>query len=130
MKSQLIIVQFILVSCSLLATDATDYCDNLLHHCNQFKAHCSPTKITIRSCCDLADLPLSKAPSGVYKLSTKCNCQLPFTITKKLAYCDMETSDGGLYKGILRIKYKPLTRDGVIMNKDLEILMETNCSMD
>ena len=93
MKSQLVIVQFILVSCSLLATDATDHCDNLLHHCNQFKAHCSPETTTIRSCCDLADLPLSKAPSGVYPILTKCNCQLPFTA--HLAYCDMETSDGG-----------------------------------
>ena len=94
MKSQLVILlQFILVSCSLLATDATDYCDNLLHQCNQFKAQCSPTTITVRSCCGLADLPLSKAPSGVYAISTKCNCQLPFTA--HLAYCDMETSDGG-----------------------------------
>ena len=94
MKSQLVILlQFILVSCSLLATDATDYCDNLLHQCNQFKDQCSPTMITVKSCCDLADLPLSKAPSGVYTISTKCNCQLPFTAN--LAYCDMETSDGG-----------------------------------
>ena len=94
MKSQLVILlQFILVSCSLLATDATDYCDNLLHQCNQFKARCSPTMITVKSCCDLADLPLSKAPSGVYPISTKCDCQLPFTAN--LAYCDMETTDGG-----------------------------------
>ena len=94
MKSQLVILlQFILVSCSLLATDTTDYCDNLLHQCNQFKAQCSPTTITVKSCCDLADLPLSKAPSGVYPISTECNCQLPFTA--HLAYCDMETSDGG-----------------------------------
>ena len=96
MKSQLVIVQFILVSCSLLATDATDYCDNLLHHCNQFKAHCSPTTITVRSCCDLINgLPFSKASSGVYQLSAKCDCQVRFTTTKSLAYCDMETSDGG-----------------------------------
>ena len=82
-----------LVSCSLLATDATDYCDNLLHQCNQFKAQCNPTTITVKSCCDLADLPLSKAPSGVYAMSTKCDCKLPFTAN--LAYCDMETLDGG-----------------------------------
>ena len=97
MKSQLVILlQFILVSSSLPATDATDYCDNLLHQCKQFKNHCSPTTITIKSCCDLINgLPFSKASSGVYQLSTKCNCQLPFTVTKNLAYCDMETSDGG-----------------------------------
>ena len=94
MKSRLVILlQFILVGCSLLATDATDYCDNLLHQCNQFKDKCSPTMITVKSCCDLTSLPLSKAPSGVYAMSTKCNCQLPFTAN--LAYCDMETSDGG-----------------------------------
>ena len=41
-----------------------------------------------------------------------------------------QMEDGWLYKGILMIKkQKPSTRDGVIMYKDLEILMETNCGM-
>ena len=94
MKCQIVILQFILVSCSLLITNATDqHCDKLLHQCNQFKAQCGPKMMTIRSCCDLIDLPLSKAPSGIYPVATKCNCQIPFTAT--LAYCDMETSKGG-----------------------------------
>ena len=64
MKSQVVILQFILVSCSLLATNATDQqCDKLLHQHYQFKSQCSPYMMTPKSCCDLADLPLSKAPS-------------------------------------------------------------------
>ena len=68
MKSQLII-QLVLVSYSLLATNATDHqqCDKLLRQHNQFKAQCSPDMMTPKSCCDLADLPLDKAPSAVYK---------------------------------------------------------------
>ena len=81
MKSQLVVLQLMLVSCSLLATNATDHqqCDKLLHQCNQFKAQCSPDMMTPRSCCDLADLPLSKAPSAVYKITTNCSCGSPFT---------------------------------------------------
>ena len=97
MKSQLVI-QFILVSCSLLATNATDHqqCDKLLHQCNQFKAQCSPDMMTPRSCCDLADLPLSKAPSAVYKIAINCSCQLSSFSTEAIdAYCDMDTTDGG-----------------------------------
>ena len=50
MKSRLVILQFIiLTSCSLLATNATNQCDKLLHYCNQFKTHCSPDMITLKS---------------------------------------------------------------------------------
>ena len=95
MKSQLVILQFILVSSSLLATDATDrQCDKLLHQCNQFKAQCSPDMMTLRSCCDLIDLPLSKAPSAIYQIMTNCSCGSPFTAAVDV-YCDMDTSDGG-----------------------------------
>ena len=91
MKSrQFVILQLLLV---IITTNATDQCDNLLQQCNQFKAQCSPATTTIASCCDLTNFLPSKAPSGVYQMSTKCNCQLPFTAN--LAYCDMETSDGG-----------------------------------
>ena len=85
-----------LVSCSLLATNATDHqqCDKLLHHHNQFKAHCMPHMMTPKSCCDLADLPVSRAPSAVYQIMTNCSCGSPFTAAVDV-YCDMGTTDGG-----------------------------------
>ena len=92
MKSQLVIL-LILVS-SLLATNADQQCDNLLQQCNQFKTKCSPDMITIRSCCHLANLPRSKAPSGVYQIISNCSCGSPFTAAIDV-YCDMDTSDGG-----------------------------------
>ena len=99
MKSQLVILQFILVSCSLLATNATDQqCDKLLHQCNQLKVQCSPHMITLKSCCDLISLPLSKAPSAVYQIMTNCSCQLSSfnTVTEVVnTYCDMDATDGG-----------------------------------
>ena len=98
MKSQLVILQLILVSYSLLATNATDHqqCDKLLHHHNQFKAHCRPHMMTLKSCCDLAGLPLSRALSAVYQIMTNCSCQFsPFSTEAMDAYCDMDTTDGG-----------------------------------
>ena len=97
MKSQLVILQLILVSCSLLATNATDHqCDKLLHQCDQFKARCSPDTMTLRSCCDLTNFPPSKAPSAVYQIITNCTCQLSSFSTEAVdAYCDMDTADGG-----------------------------------
>ena len=100
MKSQLVILQLILVSCSLLATNATDHqqCDKLLHqcnhHCNQFRTQCTPDMMTLKSCCDLTNLPLSKAPSAVYQIMTNCSCGSPFTAAVDV-YCDMDTTDGG-----------------------------------
>ena len=99
MKGQLVILQFILVSCSLLATNATDHqqCDKLLYHCNQFRDRCTENTITLRSCCDLTKLPLlSKPPSAVYQIMTNCSCQLSFFSTEAIdTYCDMNTTDGG-----------------------------------
>ena len=92
MKSQLVIL-LILVS-SLLATNADQQCDNLLQQCNQFKKSCSPETTAIRSCCDLAPLPLSKAPSGVYQIISNCSCGSPYTTAINVC-CDMETDDGG-----------------------------------
>ena len=50
--------------------------------------------MTPKSCCDLADLPLSKAPSAVYQIMTNCSCGSPFTAAVDV-YCDMNTTDGG-----------------------------------
>ena len=89
------ILQLILVSCSLLATNATgQQCNKLLHQCNQFKAQCTPDMMTLKSCCDLVSLPLSKAPSAVYQIMTNCSCGSPFTAAVDV-YCDMDTSGGG-----------------------------------
>ena len=95
MKSQLVKLQLLLVS-SLLATNATDHqqCDELLSHCNQLKTQCTPDTMTVRSCCDLINFPLSKAPSGVYQIMTNCSCGSPFTAAVDV-YCDMDATDGG-----------------------------------
>ena len=85
---------------SLLATNATGHqqCDKLLyhcnHHCNQFRTQYTPDMVTLKSCCDLISLPLSKAPSGVYQIMTNCSCGSPFTSAVGV-YCDMNTTDGG-----------------------------------
>ena len=92
MKSQLVIL-LILVS-SLLAANTDQQCDSLLQQCNQFKTKCSPDVVSIGSCCDLTTLPLSKAPSGVYQITSNCSCGSPFTAAVDV-YCDMDTTDGG-----------------------------------
>ena len=100
MKSQLVTLQLLLASCSLLATNATDHqqCNELLHqcnhHCNQLKTQCTPDMMTLKSCCDLINFPLSKAPSGVYQIMTNCSCGSPFTAAVDV-YCDMDATDGG-----------------------------------
>ena len=98
MKCQLV-MQLILVSCSLLATNATDHlqCDKLLHQCGQFRAHCNADITTLRSCCDLTNFPLfSKPSSAVYQLMTNCSCQVSSFSTETMGvYCDMNTTDGG-----------------------------------
>ena len=91
MKNQVVILLF---SCVLLATNANLHCDKLLHHHNQFKAQCTPDIMTAKSCCDLADLPLNKAPSAVYQILTNCSCGSPF-IAAVDVFCDMNTTDGG-----------------------------------
>ena len=96
MKSfAIVILKLLLVCCSPLATNATDqHCDKLLDQHNQFKALCTPDIMTPKSCCDLADLPLSKAPSAVYQITANCSCGSPFTAAVDV-YCDMDTTDGG-----------------------------------
>ena len=68
--------------------------DKLLCQHNQFKGHCRPHMMTLESCCDLADLPLSKAPSAFYQIMTNCSCGSPFNAAVDV-YCDMNTTDGG-----------------------------------
>ena len=91
MKGQLIIL---LVSCSLLATIATEKpCDKLLH---QFRDQCSADTITLRSCCHLKNLPLLSKPSAVYQIVTNCSCQVSSFSTETMdVYCDMNTTNGG-----------------------------------
>ena len=89
MKSQQVIL--LMQLSSLLATNADQQCDYFLQQCNQLKTKCSPVKTTIKSCCDLTNFPLSKAPSAVYQM--KCKCGGHFTTAD--VYCDMDTSDGG-----------------------------------
>ena len=100
MKSQLVILLILAIVSLLLATNVYQQCDNLLQQCNQFKTKCTPGMITIRSCCHLADLPRSKAPSGVYKVESNCSFGSPFTAAIDV-YCDMDTTDGG-WMGIQR----------------------------
>ena len=102
MKSQLVIL--VMIS-SLLATNADQQCESLCDHlhqqCNQFKTKCSADTITIRSCCDLVNLPPSKAPSGVYKIESNCSGGSPFTLVFG-AYCDMDCNGGGGWMVILK----------------------------
>ena len=88
-------LQLIIVSCSLLATNATEKnCDKLLR---QFRDQCSADTITLRSCCDLNYLPLLNKPSSaVYQMMKNCSCQFSSFSTEAIdAYCDMNTTDGG-----------------------------------
>ena len=85
------------MSFSLLAATATEsdqQCDLLRHQCNEFRTKCSPDMINMKSCCDIVDLPLAIAPTGVYQIVTNCSCGSPFTAAVD-AFCDMETDDGG-----------------------------------
>jgi len=91
MKRQL---AMLITTLLLHATVANRQCDQLRQQCNQFKARCRPGIITMKSCCDIIDLPLAIAPSGIYQLETNCSCGSPFTAAVD-AYCDMEAGDGG-----------------------------------
>ena len=86
-----IITQLVILTLSLLLVNADQYCDNLFQQHNKFKRECSPARITVNSCCDLTDFPLSKAPSAVYQMNCKCGGHF---ITADV-YCDMTTDYGG-----------------------------------
>ena len=80
-----IIIQFVILTLSLLQVNADQYCDNLVKECREnFQAKCSAQSVTIKNCCDLK---IFSASSGVYKISKT------FDIAN--AYCDMTTDGGG-----------------------------------
>ena len=93
-----IITQLVIQTLSLLlvnAHDENEYCTNLFKQYKTFRSKCSPANITIDNCCDLNDIPHSKAPSGVYQMKS---CTAPcksFTIVTTTGYCDMITDGGG-----------------------------------
>ena len=90
-----IITQLVILTLSLLLVNANEYCTNLFKQYKTFKSKCSPANITIDNCCDLNDIPHSKAPSGVYQMKT---CIAPcesFTMVTTIGYCNMTTDGGG-----------------------------------
>ena len=95
-----IITQLVILTLSLLlvnAHDENEYCTNLFKQYKTFKSKCSPANITTDNCCDLKDIPHSKAPSGVYQMkSCRVPCKAsPFTMVTTTVYCDMTTDGGG-----------------------------------
>ena len=85
-----IIIQFVILTLSLLLVNAHDdddhYCDDLYQN---FTDKCTPSILTIRSCCDLNIFSSTYASSGVYKMS-KGSFDNSVNV-----YCDMTTDDGG-----------------------------------
>ena len=83
-----IITQLVILTLSLLLVNARDdhYCDNLYQN---FTDKCTPSMLTIKSCCELKIFSTDYAPSGVYKMSKRS-----FDNSIKV-YCDMNTDDGG-----------------------------------
>ena len=83
-----IITQLVILTLSLLLVNADDdqYCDNLLKN---FTDKCTPSLLTITSCCELKNFSTTYAPSGVYKMSKGL-----FDNSVNV-YCDMTTDGGG-----------------------------------
>ena len=94
-----IITQLVILTLSLLlvnAHDENEYCTDLFKQYKTFKSKCSPANITIDNCCDLSDLPCSKAPSGIYQMKSCTLCNVSsFTTVTTTGYCDMTTDGGG-----------------------------------
>ena len=84
-----IITQLIILTWSLILVSADDhrYCDNLYQNFTDNK--CSPSRLTIKSCCELKIFSTNYAPSGVYKMS-KGSFDNSVNV-----YCDMTTDGGG-----------------------------------
>ncbi|XP_065902267.1 ficolin-1-like [Dysidea avara] len=77
-----IITQLVILTLSLLLVNADLYCTNLY---KDFKHKCTPSLITIRSCCDLKTF---SPPPGIFKMSTR-------TFGTADVYCDTATDGGG-----------------------------------
>ena len=82
-----IITQLVILTLSLLLVNADDdqYCENLLQN---FTEKCTPSMLTIASCCELKIFSSNYAQSAVYKMS-KGSFDNSVNV-----YCDMST-DGG-----------------------------------
>ena len=81
-----IIMQFVILTLSLLLVNANDddqYCSNLI---KDFKNNCTMSMITINNCCDLKSF---FAASGVYKVNKGTFDKAAST------YCDTVTDGGG-----------------------------------
>ena len=79
------VVQFVILTLSLLLVNADQYCDNLVRDCNvNFKTKCL-LNFTVDNCCGLK---LFSSPSGIYKLRKG-------TFDTGDAYCDMSSAEGG-----------------------------------
>ena len=85
-----IVTQLIILTLSLLLVNVHDdhYCDNLYQN---FTDKCTPSMVTIKSCCELNIFSTDYAPSGVYKMSKGS-----FDNSESVeAYRDMTTDGGG-----------------------------------
>ena len=84
-----IITQLVILTLSLLLVNAHNnnhYCNNLYQN---FTDNCTPSMLTIKSCCELKIFSSTYAPSGVYKMS-KGSFDNSVNV-----YCDMITDGGG-----------------------------------
>ena len=63
----------VLLLLSLAMVTADEHCQNLIKQCNMVRTTCNPGVLTISSCCDLINFPVSVAPSIVYEIDLNCS---------------------------------------------------------
>jgi len=66
----------------------------LLVNANPLNHYSANAAMPINTCCDLRVYPPSRAPSGVYKMSTNMGTFTTSDMSTNI-YCDMNTDDGG-----------------------------------